>query len=501
MNHRSAALVATVALSATPALAQWPNDPAAPLEIGEADTTVELRHAVAADGGTWMAWIDGLCFGELRVQRLTPSGAALVPGGLLLPDVEPLCGVTHVMLYVMPDSSAIVQGGATGTDRPLHRIASDGTPLWGPGLLITDWIGGLEGFLALDGGDVMLAGYQGMSIFVTRRALDGTEVWTTEIPTMMSSNRRIIGLVPDGAGGAFIVWDSPLSYTRLVAALHVNAAGVSTWTDPLIVVPADPSSSRHTDPVVLSDGRGGAVLVFAKGTETASTPVPLLMQRFDVTGTLAFDVQGVRVSLDTDRQFDPIVTRDAATDDLMIVWRSGLFADQDVRAQRLTVDGARLWGPTGVTIADLGEQGTGFFDASWDGTTLSAAVSRPEPDAPSVHVHRVDGAGTVDPVALAVSGVTESGTVAADSLGADLTLSWFELESGFNGDVFAQRLNADGTLGVNVADLDGDGDVDFADLLLVIAGWGPCPDTCPADLNGDGAVGFADVLIVIANWS
>lgn len=49
-------------------------------------------------------------------------------------------------------------------------------------------------------------------------------------------------------------------------------------------------------------------------------------------------------------------------------------------------------------------------------------------------------------------------------------------------------------------DLDGDGDVDFADVLTVIAAWGPCAGACPADLDGDGTVGFSDLLVLIANW-
>jgi len=52
------------------------------------------------------------------------------------------------------------------------------------------------------------------------------------------------------------------------------------------------------------------------------------------------------------------------------------------------------------------------------------------------------------------------------------------------------------------ADLDGDGDVDFGDLLLVIAAWGPCGvGACPEDLNGDGSVGFADILAVLSDYS
>lgn len=53
------------------------------------------------------------------------------------------------------------------------------------------------------------------------------------------------------------------------------------------------------------------------------------------------------------------------------------------------------------------------------------------------------------------------------------------------------------------ADLDGDGEVGFGDLVILLAAWGPCPgggDPCAADLDGDGEVGFADLLELIAAW-
>ncbi|MCP3905826.1 MAG: hypothetical protein GY715_19550 [Planctomycetes bacterium] len=49
-------------------------------------------------------------------------------------------------------------------------------------------------------------------------------------------------------------------------------------------------------------------------------------------------------------------------------------------------------------------------------------------------------------------------------------------------------------------DLSDNGAVDFADILAVIAAWGPCPPTCPEDLDGSGDVGFGDILTVIGAW-
>jgi len=49
------------------------------------------------------------------------------------------------------------------------------------------------------------------------------------------------------------------------------------------------------------------------------------------------------------------------------------------------------------------------------------------------------------------------------------------------------------------ADLNGDGVVDFADLLVMLSVWGAC-EGCPEDLNGDGFVDFADLLELLSAW-
>ncbi|MDY7110127.1 MAG: hypothetical protein SYC29_15960 [Planctomycetota bacterium] len=48
-------------------------------------------------------------------------------------------------------------------------------------------------------------------------------------------------------------------------------------------------------------------------------------------------------------------------------------------------------------------------------------------------------------------------------------------------------------------DIDGDGQVNTADLLLLLAAWGACED-CPEDINGDGFVDTADLLALLGNW-
>jgi hypothetical protein len=58
---------------------------------------------------------------------------------------------------------------------------------------------------------------------------------------------------------------------------------------------------------------------------------------------------------------------------------------------------------------------------------------------------------------------------------------------------------------VNVlGDLDGDGQVNVSDFLIMLAGWGtcpqPCPPSCTGDLDGNCEVDVNDFLILLANW-
>jgi hypothetical protein len=49
------------------------------------------------------------------------------------------------------------------------------------------------------------------------------------------------------------------------------------------------------------------------------------------------------------------------------------------------------------------------------------------------------------------------------------------------------------------ADVDGNGEVGFNDVLAVLSFWGPCAG-CPADVDHNGDVGFSDLLLILSTW-
>ncbi|MDY7108353.1 MAG: hypothetical protein SYC29_06920 [Planctomycetota bacterium] len=54
-----------------------------------------------------------------------------------------------------------------------------------------------------------------------------------------------------------------------------------------------------------------------------------------------------------------------------------------------------------------------------------------------------------------------------------------------------------------MGDTNGDAIVNTADLLDLLADWGPCdePDGCGTDINGDGAIDVVDLLILLGQWT
>jgi len=61
------------------------------------------------------------------------------------------------------------------------------------------------------------------------------------------------------------------------------------------------------------------------------------------------------------------------------------------------------------------------------------------------------------------------------------------------------RLGEAGNTQIKWSDVNNDGVVDFADLLSVLAAWGPCVG-CPEDIDGNDVVDFNDILFLLADW-
>ena len=482
------------------AAAQWATGGGSPRILGQAQA-VGTGHVLAAtpDGATWVAWVDAQCFGSLRVQRVARDGTLLSPDGLSF-DEQGNCILLTPQISPLPDGSVVVKAmGTTLEDAPIHRLDAGGQDQWSPDVVSEDDFDSVVGLIrALDDGSTLIAGRDQGMLKVARLASDGSAVWT---PTLFASgtgsNMRLFGLHADGANGAFVLWDAPGAYTRRVRAQRLDASGVPAWTQSELLIDIPPGSSRHTDPVAVSDGQGATALLWTQGAESSSTPVPVRWQRVLADGSVALDVAGSRVSTSAGRQYLVRVQQRLPGGDLFVAWREGPLGDMSLRMQRVALNGETQWGDTGVWITDLA-LATATFDLDWlDANTLAVTVA--DPAAPStVRLHRINVDGTVVSDHIILSQNASAVGVQTVALADGLVAVWQEtLQPGVN-DVVAQRVNADGTVGA--PDSDGDGVADALDNCVDVPNSGQRDSNgdgygnpCDADLNNDSITNVLDL--------
>lgn len=115
-----------------------------------------------------------------------------------------------------------------------------------------------------------------------------------------------------------------------------------------------------------------------------------------------------------------------------------------------------------------------------------------------VDAYEVDANGDpiISTLRTMVSGMSGAEGAAFDPVSGDFVFSTF---GGGNRLLLVRGFDAPG----DAADINEDGVVNGADLLLLLSNWGMCDTfdgSCVGDLNGDCTVNGADLLILLTNW-
>ncbi|MEO6611997.1 MAG: MopE-related protein [Chitinophagaceae bacterium] len=399
------------------------------------------KPAIVADGsgGAIICWTTNGYFGNLYAQRINSSGAIQwVPGGIL-----------------------VCSGTPTSTS---FEMVSDGN-----GGCIVAWNDSRNN----EGGNED-------DVYAQRINGAGLNLWTANgVPVASTIEYQgSLQLASDGSGGAVIVWEDQRSSVRVeIYTQKVNSLGIMQWTTNGVLVNSIPQGSLY--PQIISDA-GGAIICWVD-RRNAGTGGDIYAQKLNSTGNEQWTANGLPVCLAIGNQSLPQLTNDGAGG-AIITWdedQSAAIPDPNIYAQRVNASGAVQWGANGVGVClaanaqhfpNLTPDGVGGIVITWQDNRTGIW---------DICAQRLNASGaalwTINGVVVSNATFVQIFPVIVSAGNNGMIIGWQDLRNDLSGnrhDIFAQRVNLDGTLGNEApGDADGDG---------YTVAQGDCNDNNPA---------------------
>jgi hypothetical protein len=465
------------------ALAQWSDNPALNLAVGDAASDQSQPKVVpTADGGCWISWFDGIGTGwDVRIQRLDVGGEEpLGHAGVLVAD-RGFSSTQDYDLDIDADGNALLtyrDDGGVGVQISASKVAPDGTLLWGAtGVQLTS----TNAFVAApviaatsDGGAVV--GWTQNSNMLLRR-LDASGAYLGPPVEFIPGVGSYSASDMHGAGNDVIVsfvhqlggFGSP----RHLLAQKVDSSGTKLWGAGNVSVFDGGSLQFGNFPDFEPDGAGGAVFSWYNA---ASLQLQCSVQHILSGGGEAFGHNGTVVSTNATRvRVNPSVSHDPVSGETFAYWieLNSSQSQHGVYGQKFDAAGVRQWTDDGTVVVPLGTDDiTGAPHMISGDQTLVVWDAAPGFGACRIFGRLVDTNGAMVTTVFGIS------TTPASKSRLDLTrtaagygaLAWKD-DRNDGGDIYAQNINADATLGPRWTELLGG--TPGISGVPVLAGSGP----------------------------
>lgn len=458
-------LSAVLAFATTAAYAQWCDDPFENLPICcRPDEQVQPKVAPAKDGGWYLSWFDNDPNGsppygyDVYLQRYDARGVAQWAHGALLVADRGLSWTTDYDLVVDRSGNAILAFNEDCDDGSsvltVTKIAPDGSRPWGPAGVQLGREGNeqLTPRLVLTTDDHIVVAYQdGRDVAVERLDDRGTSRWVRIIPSPAYRSYLIAESTASDNGSVIVSFTFNGLQTPVGPIIHLlankfSADGVPLWDDIGVTVYNAGFLEPAQFPPVFSDGRGGAVFVF----HTIYPLAEVYAQRITREGVRAWSAKGVPVATEPTRvRAQQSATFDPATGETTVFYIDELYGTA-IAGQRFDLRGRRLWTDAGLIVRPFEWINMGFVQSARHGETLMVYwMETPDgwPPEGTLYGARVGSDGTLlcEPFPVSTGGPQRNVALGMDAAGMSV-LAWLDGRNDA-GDVYAQNVNADCTLG------------------------------------------------------
>jgi len=326
---------------------QWGAPPATGVTIQGMDTAVPLNQpsqgvhadAIAPDGqGGAFVIQDYDAWGSWNVFRLDSNGA--------------LRSITSTVIGMRAASQMIYGGNTNGKD----YVSIAWWDVYSGGDFAINIVDPEASYPAST--DTLYAPW-------LKSTLTSTPAWWSE-PSLTS----------DGAGGMIIAWEDSRNGNSDVFAQKIGADGSVQWTPNGVPISVQTGDQRF--PQLVSDGAGGAVIVWQDQRDPSTTRI--YAQRVGANGSTMWAADGIPISSIYGESPKVIASEDGT---VIVVWfdtdLNGGTPDY-LRAQKVDMTGTLLWpldsrtpsgGTTGTVISEIY---SADFDIASDGSSGLIAV-------------------------------------------------------------------------------------------------------------------------------
>lgn len=258
--------------------------------------------------------------------------------------------------------------------------------------------------------------------------------------------------VSDGSGGAFVVWADNRSGTWDIFAHRVDAWGVKLWPTPQNGTAVWTGLNDQTDPQIISDGAGGAIIVWVHQGNNGKTNI--YAQRLDGAGDFMWGIDGIALCSAQHDQNSPAVVSDGAGG-AIVAWQDlrsdGSNLEADIYVRRINSGGAPQWTSDGVPICTSAYAQTApqLVEDGLGGAIIVWSDKRTEQVQTDIYAQRVNSAGatqwSVNGVALCTASDSQDAVaITTDGAGGAIA-TWTDNRTAVL-DIYAQRVNPSGVI-------------------------------------------------------
>lgn len=269
---------------------------------------------------------------------------------------------------------------------------------------------------------------------------------TENLPLCTAKNEQHFPvLITDGAGGAIVAWSDARSANRDIYAQRVNANGEMLWNPDGIPVCDTPAAQSW--PLIVEDGHDGAIIVWG---DTRYGNQDIYAQRIDANGAKMWQPEGISVCTEPSLQ-DGLKAIADGEGGVIVTWEDWRNGNQDVYAQKIDGAGKPIWQENGVpAYKGAGDQYDPVLIADGTGGAIFAWWDISTPDwnifAQRLSANGASMWGEAMPICTAVGNQGGPAVVSDENGGAFFTWSDYRNDPNFytSAQLYAQHVNADG---------------------------------------------------------